>query len=317
MNAAKGETAEPRRLAGPPEAQKQKTDMLVSNILFIEPLGADRLPLTAAGAVRWPGAARRARPPVLAIGAAILLHAMAFGLTLAFVREPPAPSPPDEQPIELVFEPPEAPPSPAAEPAAPAEAPAPPDVPALPEAAALPPQSPQADAAPPEPSAPTIEQQPPEPPPPPRAEAKPKAPPAPPPMHRPAAKAVSSAEPARGAEPARMAAPPAAPHPAAPPAADPPIATDWQRSLAAWLASHKVYPELARRRGVEGSVGLRFTADRSGRVLNVSLLSSAGSPLLDAAAEKMVSDATLPPFPAGMPQQTATLTVTIRYALSN
>jgi TonB family protein len=64
-------------------------------------------------------------------------------------------------------------------------------------------------------------------------------------------------------------------------------------------------------------VALRFTADRSGRVSGVSLVSSAGSPVLDAAAEKLVGDATLPPFPAGMPQQTATLTVTIRYALAN
>jgi protein TonB len=114
---------------------------------------------------------------------------------------------------------------------------------------------------------------------------------------------------------------PRAPAPAqttpAQPAAEQPIAPDWERSLAAWLAAHKVYPELARRRGVEGSVGLRFTADRSGRVLNVSLSRSAGSPLLDAAAEAMVRDATLPPFPSAMPQAVATVNVTVHYGLMN
>jgi periplasmic protein TonB len=83
------------------------------------------------------------------------------------------------------------------------------------------------------------------------------------------------------------------------------------------MAAHKTYPELARRRGQQGSVGLRFTADRSGRVLSVSLVRSAGSDTLDSAAEAMVRNATLPPFPATMTQQTATVTVAIRYALED
>jgi protein TonB len=50
-------------------------------------------------------------------------------------------------------------------------------------------------------------------------------------------------------------------------------------------------------------------------VLAVSLLQSAGSSVLDSAAEALVRDATLPPFPAVMTQQTTTVTVTIRYTL--
>jgi len=291
--------------------------MLVSKILFSEPLEADRLPLMAAGAVRWPGPAQGTRRPVLAIGAAILLHVVACALTLAFVREPPAPSPPEDQTVTLVFEPPEAPPSLAPEPAAPPEAPSPPEAAAPPPDAPTPPDPVAAQPEYPEPPAPAIEQPPvpAEPLPPLRAEEQPAEPHKAPPIHRPAAKA-KSAEPARVAGQPRTAEPSTAAAPAES-AAEAPIAADWQRSLAVWLAAHKVYPELARRRGEQGSVGLRFTANRSGRVLNVSLVSSAGSPALDAAAAKMVGDATLPPFPAGMPQQTATLTVTIRYALSN
>jgi periplasmic protein TonB len=125
----------------------------------------------------------------------------------------------------------------------------------------------------------------------------------------------------RPVAPARPATAPAEaarrePAPAAPaPPAEAPIAADWQRSLAAWLSTHKTYPELARRRGQQGSVALRFTADRSGRVLAVSVARSAGTEVLDSAAEAMVRNATLPPFPASMTQQTATITVTIRYTL--
>jgi protein TonB len=62
---------------------------------------------------------------------------------------------------------------------------------------------------------------------------------------------------------------------------------------------------------------LRFTIERSGRVLDVALVRSAGSPILDAAAEAMVRNGTVPPFPAEMPQDTVTVTVQIRYALAD
>jgi protein TonB len=280
--------------------------MLVGKILISE-MGAagPGAGMTAAKAVRWPDGVRGNRLPLAAIAAAILLHMAAFTLTLMFVRDGTPPPPPDEQAVTLVFAPPAAAPAPA-EPAA--EPPV--------EAAAPPPEPPP----PPAPAEPALEPLPP--PPIPQAEATPAEPPkpvAPPqPVRRPMARVKPEAPAARVAEPpARPAGEPSTASRPSQPAAEAPIPADWQRSLAAWIAAHKVYPELARRRGVEGSVALRFTADRSGRVSSVALVSSAGSPVLDAAAEKLVGDAILPPFPAGMPQQTATLTVTIRYALAN
>jgi periplasmic protein TonB len=91
----------------------------------------------------------------------------------------------------------------------------------------------------------------------------------------------------------------------------------WRQALATWLAAHKTYPDEARRQGAEGSVALRFTIDRSGRVLQLDLVHSAGSAVLDAAAEAMLRDATLPPFPATMPQDEVTVTVQIHYKLTN
>ena len=114
---------------------------------------------------------------------------------------------------------------------------------------------------------------------------------------------------------------PSAAAPSAPTAEKPgtnaPVAVGWQHLLADWLAAHKTYPEAARRRGIEGEVVLRFTVDRSGRVLDVEVVRGAGSPTLDTAAETMLRDAVLPPFTAAMAQDKATVTIQIRYALTN
>jgi len=85
--------------------------------------------------------------------------------------------------------------------------------------------------------------------------------------------------------------------------------------LAAWLASHKVYPAEARRRGEQGNVTLRFTVEPSGQVVKVAVARGSGSPRLDAAAAAMLRGAILPPFDPAMRQVPVTATVQIRYAL--
>jgi protein TonB len=95
------------------------------------------------------------------------------------------------------------------------------------------------------------------------------------------------------------------------------VPAGWQSALAAWLAAHKTYPDAARRAGTEGGVVLRFTADRSGHVLRVAVVRGSGSAVLDAAAEGIVRGAALPPFTSGMTQETVTVTVQIRYALTD
>jgi protein TonB len=82
-----------------------------------------------------------------------------------------------------------------------------------------------------------------------------------------------------------------------------------------WIASRKVYPEEACRLGEEGHVAIRFTVDRSGRVLEAAVVSASGSRQLDEAALALLRQGPLPAFPAAMAQSRITITTTLRYSL--
>ena len=90
----------------------------------------------------------------------------------------------------------------------------------------------------------------------------------------------------------------------------------WERALAAWLAAHRVYPEAARRRGIEGHVTLRFSVNQSGHVAAVTVLRGSGSPILDSAAEAMVRGAAVPAPPRFVRGQ-VTVSVQVDYVLAN
>lgn len=97
--------------------------------------------------------------------------------------------------------------------------------------------------------------------------------------------------------------------------AAPVVDSGWAASVSGWLASRKTYPEAARLRGEEGRVAVRFTVDRSGRVMGAAIVSSSGSALLDEAALGLLRQAVLPAFPADMTQASITITTTMRYSL--
>jgi protein TonB len=99
------------------------------------------------------------------------------------------------------------------------------------------------------------------------------------------------------------------------PTATAPPSTAWRQALAAWLRAHQTYPDAARQRGIEGTVGLRFTLDRTGRVIELAVSRGSGSPVLDAAAAAMLRDAELPP--PDPPQDRITISVQLRYALTD
>ncbi len=89
----------------------------------------------------------------------------------------------------------------------------------------------------------------------------------------------------------------------------------WAAAISGWLASRKTYPEEARRRDEEGNVSVRFTVDRSGRVLEAAIVAASASPLLNEAALALLRQAVFPAFPSDMTQPRVTITTTIRYSL--
>jgi protein TonB len=115
---------------------------------------------------------------------------------------------------------------------------------------------------------------------------------------------------------AATARPPAAAATAPPASAASAIDAEYRRALSVWLERNKVYPDTARQRGEEGSAVLRFRVDRYGRVLSYQLTRSTGFTELDAAVDRMVRGATLPPFPASMTQSEIAVSVPIRFSLS-
>lgn len=94
------------------------------------------------------------------------------------------------------------------------------------------------------------------------------------------------------------------------------VSPSWRQELAAWIATRKAYPAVARRRGTEGMVTLRFTVERSGRVAEVAVIQTSGSETLDAAALAILRDAVVPAFPAGMALDRTVETVNIGYSLT-
>jgi protein TonB len=288
--------------------------------------------MTGAQVARWPGGRPTRRPSLACCGGAMLLHAAVGLLALASVHLAVAPPPSGGQGIAMVFTPPpHAAPPPIPRPLAPALV-RPPDPPAPPVAGSPPLQPVLSPVVPPPPLSAAV-------PPPPQALAAivPPPPPAPPPKQRLAkphaaasapthrvvatsarrpVPAPSSLAPSPSRLPSSSPAPSANPAPARL-AAPSPLAVDWQHALASWLAAHKTYPDEARRAGAQGSVVLRFTVDRSGRVLAVERLDTAAPAVLGAAAEAMLRGATVPPFPDTMPQDRITITVRVHYALTD
>ena len=96
--------------------------------------------------------------------------------------------------------------------------------------------------------------------------------------------------------------------------ADPTARNRYLASLVASLRNRLRYPDAARSQGITGAATVRFTMDRSGRIVSASLVRSAGHPALDQSALAAASPGTsLPPIPDFIPQ--TTFTVPLRFNL--
>ena len=91
--------------------------------------------------------------------------------------------------------------------------------------------------------------------------------------------------------------------------------TEWQKDIVVRISKAKRYPNLARKKKIEGEVLVRFTIDRYGNVLNREVEKSSGWPVLDNAALKVFDDLEkLPTPPNHLAGDDFTLMVPLRYS---
>jgi len=90
--------------------------------------------------------------------------------------------------------------------------------------------------------------------------------------------------------------------------ADPAARNRYLASLVAALQRRLRYPDAARAQGISGVAQIRFTVDRSGRIVSASLMRSAGHAALDQAALATAAPgSSVPPVPDFIPQLTYTI----------
>jgi len=93
-------------------------------------------------------------------------------------------------------------------------------------------------------------------------------------------------------------APAAPPAPAkAAPASNPSHEAAYVHKVRLQIEHHKVYPALARRLDMSGTVEVSYVLSRQGRLISVAIASSSGSKILDKAALQAVRTAVFPPIP--------------------
>ncbi|MBP0482803.1 energy transducer TonB [Sagittula salina] len=91
--------------------------------------------------------------------------------------------------------------------------------------------------------------------------------------------------------------------------------TQWQRDTVVRISKAKRYPDLARKKRIEGEVLVRFTLDRYGAVLSRAVETSSGWPVLDQAALKVFDNIEkLPTPPSHLSGTKFTLLVPLRYS---
>ncbi len=93
------------------------------------------------------------------------------------------------------------------------------------------------------------------------------------------------------------------------------LGSDWISLYTAWVRAHLYYPEQAALNGEDGTNEVIIQINRAGKVLSVELVTRSGSQWLDLSSTGMFRNARVPPFPADVTGDTATIDQTIHYIL--
>jgi len=76
----------------------------------------------------------------------------------------------------------------------------------------------------------------------------------------------------------------------------------YEQALSLWIFNHMIYPEEAKKQGVEGIIIARLRIDRKGNILYYELLKATGHKLLDEAAKQVIENSNpVPPIPLDYP----------------
>lgn len=90
---------------------------------------------------------------------------------------------------------------------------------------------------------------------------------------------------------------------------------DYIEALAAYVETHKFYPERAAREGEAGTAVIKAVIERSGQVKDVRLVESSGSKWLDLAWLSLFRNKKLAPFPDDMKEAEREFTLSMTYEL--
>lgn len=101
------------------------------------------------------------------------------------------------------------------------------------------------------------------------------------------------APPAPVAPPAPKAAPPAPPAPVSNPTHE----GAYVQKVRQQIEQHKVFPPLARKLDMSGTVEISYVIDRQGKLIGVEIAATSGSEILDKAALQAVRASVFPPIP--------------------
>src|SRR5690606_17239432 len=92
---------------------------------------------------------------------------------------------------------------------------------------------------------------------------------------------------------------------------------DYYAEVMAILNKNKRYHKLARERGLQGTVVLRFSLSSKGDLLKHELVKSSGEFLLDRSAEQMLLNAVpFPPFPEIFTEESIVIELPVEYSLT-